>query len=144
MDENKARAETWDGVNIQPVKDPRTHAIIGAAMEVHRNLGCGFLEAVYHEALTVEFMERSIPFKRECGLAVTYKGRRLATEYKADFCYEGIIVEVKAISRLSGVEEAQITNYLRATSGGVGLLLNFGSRSLEYKRFACSESAKSA
>ena len=132
-------------VDIQPQKDPRTYAIIGAAMEVHRRLGCGFLEAVYQEALSIEFAECSIPFLREVQLPISYRSQLLKTEYRADFiCFEAVIVEVKAISRLGGVEEAQVLNYLRATGKEVGLLLNFGAVSLEYKRLALSRSAKSA
>jgi GxxExxY protein len=132
-------------MNDQTNRDPRTYAIIGAAMEVHRQLGCGFLETVYQEALAVEFSLRGIEFQREVELPVLYKGRQLATSYRADFvCYQEVIVELKALARLGGVEEAQIINYLKATEHEVGLLMNFGAPSLEYKRFVVSASAKSA
>ncbi len=81
--------------------DERTFAIVGSAMEVHRRLGPGFLEAVYQEALAIEFAERSIPFRRELELLVLYKGRLLQTSYRADFvCYETVLVELKAIAHL--------------------------------------------
>lgn len=125
-------------------RDPRTYAIIGAAMEVHRELGCGFLESVYQEALAVELSARGVPFEREVELPITYKGRRLATSYRADFvCFNSVIVELKANSTLTGVEEAQILNYLKATKHEVGLILNFGTESLQYRRFVFSKSVKS-
>ena len=116
-------------------KDKQTYAIIGAAMTVHRELGCGFLEAVYQAALEREFQRKNIPFEREKRLPVYYQGEVIA-EYQADFvCYNEVIVELKALKNLSGTEEAQIINYLKATKLQRGLLVNFGSHSLEYKRF---------
>ena len=120
-------------------RDPQTRAIIGAAMEVHRQLGPGFLEAVYQEALAIEFADRGIPFRREQELPIDYKGRRLPCKYRSDFvCYEEIIVELKALQALTGVDEAQMINYLKATHLGRGLLLNFGRPSLEFKRYVFS------
>ncbi len=116
-------------------KDPETHAIIGAAMEVHRELGRGFLELVYQTALSLEFQERGIPFKTEVALPVRYKNKLLTCAYRADFvCFESIIVETKAISALTGADEAQLINELKATGLQRGLLLNFGAPSLEQKR----------
>jgi len=117
-------------------RDPRTFEIIGAAMEVHRQLGCGFLEAVYQEALALELAARGLPHRREVDLPVYYKGQKLNTSYRVDFlCYDSVIVELKALARMSGTEEAQILNYLKASGHQVGLLLNFGVPSLAYKRF---------
>jgi len=134
-----------DQAKSKETRDPRTYAIIGAAMEVHRVLGCGFLEAVYQEALAQELTTRQIPFKREVEIEIAYKGERLATHYRADFvCFDSVIVELKALAVLTGVEEAQLLNYLKATGHEVGLLFNFGTESLQYRRFVFSKSAKSA
>ena len=108
-------------------------------MEVHKQLGCGFLEAVSQEALEQEFILQDIPYEREKQLPVFYKGKKLNTFYRVDFfCYQEISVELKALPALSGTEESQIINYLKASETPVGLLANFGSSSLEYKRFAKS------
>jgi GxxExxY protein len=129
------------------IRDPETYAIIGVAMEVHRQLGHGFLEAVYQEALALEMTARQIPFQREVPLPVNYKGQRLSCSYRADFvCYECVVVELKAIAQLTGADEAQVINELKATELKRGLLLNFGVPSLDYKRFVFNlrESAQSA
>ena len=128
-------------------RDPETFAIIGAAMEVHRELGHGFLEAVYQEALALEFTASKIPFHREVPLPVSYKGQKLACSYRADFvCFENVLVELKAISQLTGADEAQVINEMKATGMQRALLFNFGAPSLEYKRrvFNLRESAQSA
>ena len=106
-------------------------------MEVYNHLGPGFLEAVYQEALEIELEMRGIPFESQRMLVLYYKDRRLKKEYKPDFlCYEQIIVELKAIEKLTRSDEAQIINYLTATRLKVGVLLNFGSpEKLEWKRF---------
>lgn len=122
-------------MKIVDERDPQTYAIIGAAMEIHRQLGHGFLEAVYQEAAIVEFPIKQIPFEREISLPIKYKDVLLSTHYRADFvCFSEIIVEFKALSRLSSVEEAQLLNYLKATGLKRGLLINFGEPSLKYKR----------
>lgn len=110
--------------------------IIGAAMEVHKVLGNGFLEGVYQEALAVEMDERLIPFEKEKEIQIYYKGLNLKKHYKADFvCYDKIILELKSLSSLNAEHEAQLLNYLKATGYKVGLLINFGQKSLIYKRF---------
>ena len=120
-------------------------------MEVHRELGRGFLELVYQAALSLEFQERGIPFKAEVALPVRYKGRILTCGYRADFvCFEDFLVEIKAITKLTTADDAQLLNELKATNYQRGLLLNFGSRSLEVKRLVRTppenlrKSAKSA
>jgi len=116
-------------------RDPQTYAIIGAAMEIHRQLGHGFLEVVYQDAAVIEFPLRKIPFEKEVSLPVRYKDILLPSHYRADFiCFSEIIVEFKALSRLTSVEEAQLLNYLKATGLKRGLLINFGASSLQYKR----------
>jgi len=120
-------------------RDEQTYAIIGAAMEVHKTLGYGFLETVYQEALTFEFKNLRIPFQREVEVPVYYKTEQLATCYKVDFiCFQEIIVELKALKFLSGTEESQVINYLKATGLSRGLLLNFGTKKLDYKRMIFS------
>ena len=118
------------------MKDERTYKIIGAAMEVHKELGCGFLENVYQEALGREFSIQSIPFESQPVVEIQYKGNPLEKKYQPDFiCFDEIIVEIKAMEKLSGIEHAQLINYLKATGLKVGLLINFGSKSLEHRRF---------
>ncbi len=117
-------------------KDPQTYAIIGAAMELHRELGGGFLEAVYQDALAVEFLARKIPFERERLCPVRYKGGLLPSHYVADFvCFGEIIVELKVLKALSTADDAQVLNYLKCTGFHRAILLNFGSPSLQTKRF---------
>ena len=102
---------------------------------MHKELGCGFLESVYQAALEEEFKSQDIPHKSQPVVQIFFKGKPLNKIYQADFiCYDEALVEIKALSELSGVEEAQIINYLKATGLKVGLLINFGSKSLEHKR----------
>jgi GxxExxY protein len=120
-------------------RDPRTFAIIGAALEVHTVLGPGILEAVYREALASELARRGVSFRSEVEMPVFYKGERLSTLYRCDFvCYDSVIVEIKALAHMTGLEEAQVINYLKASGHTVGLLLNFGARSLEHRRLVLS------
>ncbi len=111
-------------------------AIVGAAIAVHSELGPGFLEAIYQEAMEIELSERSIPFVVQSLLEVRYKKKLLSKKYVADLvCYNNIIVEIKSVERLCGKEHAQVRNYLKATGLRVGLLINFGSSGkLEWKR----------
>jgi len=112
-----------------------SYKIIGACMEVHRELGNGFLEGVYQEALEIEFKNQGIPYEREKELKIYFKGIELRKRYNADFiCYEKIIVETKALSNLTDDHLGQVLNYLKATQFKLGLLVNFGQPKLEYKR----------
>jgi len=123
-------------MNADLKNDPETYAIIGAAMEVHRELGSGFLEGVYQDALELELQARGIPLSREHPIPVYYKGTVLNTPYRADFvCNDNIIVELKAIKALTDVETAQVLHYLKATGFNRALLINFATPRLEYKRF---------
>ena len=111
-----------------------TGKIIGAAMEVHGALGQGFLESVYEEAFAHELSLRNIPFERQKGLSVYYKERRVK-EFICDFLIdEKVLVEIKAIKKMTDVDKAQIMNYLKATRTKIGILFNFGERSLKFER----------
>jgi len=118
------------------IRDPQTYAIIGAAMEVHRTLGPEFLEPAYQAALEIEFGIRDVPHDREVTMPIHYKGVPLGVHYRVDFvCFGAILVELKSMNQMTTREEAQIINYLAASGIGRGLLLNFGTPRLQYKRF---------
>lgn len=105
-----------------------SYLIQGAIFEVYKELGPGFLEAVYQECLEHEMRSRNIPFVRQQELSISYKGQQLRQSYKPDFiCFEKIIIEIKAISDLRPEHQAQTLNYLKATGIRLGLLVNFGS-----------------
>ncbi len=117
------------------LRDPQAYAIIGAAMEIHRQLGHGFLEAVYREAAVIELPLHQIPFEREMSLPIQNRDITLPIHDRSDFiCFSDIIVEFKALTQLTSIEEAQLLNYLKATGFRRSLLINFGSSSLQYKR----------
>jgi GxxExxY protein len=122
-----------------------TGAVIGAAMEMHKALGPGFLEGVYEEALTIELQLRGMPFVNQQEIPVRYKGRVLKHKYRPDIIVgDCVIVEIKALGRLTSVDEAQVINYLKATGFKVALLLNFGGRSLQGKRLVLGVEEASA
>ena len=112
---------------MEIVYKEESYRIIGACMEVHRDKGCGFLEAVYQECLEIEFELQRIPFVPQTSPQLTYKGRSLKQRYVPDFiCHDKIIVELKAVSTLGDEHRAQVHNYLKATGLRLGLLVNFG------------------
>lgn len=112
------------------------YTIMGAAMDIHREIGSGFLESVYQEAMEMELVRRQIPFESQKPTTIIYKEEALKKEFIADLiCFGKIIVELKAQDSLSGKEEAQVLNYLKATGMKLGLGKNFGSHpKLEWKR----------
>ncbi|MBP6610263.1 MAG: GxxExxY protein [Paludibacter sp.] len=113
-----------------------TYDIIGAAMDVHRTLGSGFLESIYQEALEIELKFRNIPHVSQQPIEIWYKTQYLTKYFIADLlCYNQIIVELKAVSNITSVHEAQIINYLKATKKELGIIINFGTDCLEYKRY---------
>jgi GxxExxY protein len=122
-----------------------SYAIIGACFEVYNEKGCGFLEPVYQECLSIEFKQQGIPAIAKPLLTLSYRGRILAQTYQADFvCFEKIIVELKAVSALTDEHRAQLLNYLHATGFELGLLVNFGHYpGLEYERIAKTQRIKS-
>lgn len=122
-------------ISVIGQRDPRTYAVIGAAIEVHRVLGPGFLDAVYEEAFAGELRERDVPFVAQKPLAVTYKTHVLVQTYRADFvCFDEVLVEIKALKTISDIERAQIIHYLKVTGLNTGLLIDVGAPSLPFER----------
>ena len=120
---------------LRVTDDRQTFEIIGAAIEVHKELGCGFLERVYRDPLALELSSRGIPFERERVFRVRYKGQVMPATYVVDFlCYDEVVVELKALSTLGPIDHAQVINYLRVSGRRRAVLLNFGGRSLQIKR----------
>ena len=114
-----------------------TEKILKACINVHNELGNCFLEPVYQEALAIEFDLLGIPYEKEVKLEISYKGHKLDKIYYADFvCFESIIVELKAVSKLINAHKAQLINYLNAINKEVGLLINFGEASLKWQRIS--------
>ena len=113
-----------------------TRAIIGAAYEVHRELGPGFLEKVYEAALAQELTNRGVPVRCQAEIRVRYKGQEVGVYYADVLVDDNVVCEIKAVESLSSAHEAQLLHYLKATSIKVGLLLNFGSQRVQVKRFA--------
>ncbi|MET0944973.1 GxxExxY protein [Flavobacterium aquidurense] len=121
---------------MQYYREKETYKIIGLCMEVHKNLGPGLLEIVYKDALEIEFRENNIPFEREKEYSIEYKGRILTHKFYADFIVnEDIVLEVKAIKEFSSEHIAQILNYIKLSHSELGLLINFQTKSLQYKRY---------
>lgn len=114
-----------------------TDKILCAAYQVHRELGCGFWEKVYQEALAIVLTEMQIPFEREKQLNIVYHGKILSCKYVADFVIDNkVILELKAVTDMDSVYEAQIINYLKATGYKIGFLMNFGLKEFYFKRMA--------
>jgi len=122
-----------------------SYKIIGACMKVHRTLGPGFLEAVYEEALEKEFKNKKIPFEKQIKLNVFYGDEKLKKYYKADFiCYDKIILEIKSVGFMPQIFHMQLKNYLVSTKMDLGMLINFGTPSLTYKRILNSNNSRNS
>ena len=120
---------------MEYIFEKESYLIRGCMMNVQHELGCGFAEKVYQEALELEFNEKNIPFQRESRLNIWYKGMKLKQEYVADFiCYDKIIVEIKAVTELNDIHRAQVFNYLKASNFDRALLVNFGEIPLKIER----------
>jgi GxxExxY protein len=123
-------------------RDDETYAVLGAAMEVHRVLGQGFAECVYHDALAVEFEARGIAFQRELPLTIEYKGEALTAAYDADFlCFDHVLVELVALDTLTDRDHARVLACLKACGIEKALLINFGQTSLQYRRLTRPDAA---
>ena len=117
------------------VFEEETYKVLGACIKVHKNLGNGFSEAVYHEALVKELSKAEIPFEQEKKLPIYYDGERLDKYFMTDFvCYGKIILAIKAVAILDATMQQQVVNYLKSTNLEVGLLINFGDKILKWKR----------
>jgi GxxExxY protein len=133
-DSRKAQITQINEEKIFPFKE-LTYKIIGVAMKVHKQLGPGFLEAVYEEALIMEFTNSNISFENQVPPDIYYEGKKLKRNYRVDFIINGnILIEIKKIGRLTKIDEVQMINYLGAASLKIGLLVNFGRTSLQWKR----------
>ena len=131
----------FGGIMAELLYKDEVYAVIGSAMEVYNQLGPGFGEAIYQEALEIELGSRKIPNRPQHDVFIKYKGTKLKQFFKPDFlCFDKIIVEIKALDRLTSREEAQLLNYLKATNLPVGLLINFGSHNdFEWKRMVLTD-----
>lgn len=118
------------------VLEKETYKIIGACINVHKKLGNGFLEPVYQEVLVNELLKAGIPFEQQKKLTIYYDGSKLNNHFVADFvCFKKIMVEIKSVNSMNQVIKQQVINYLKATNLQIGLLINFGEKSLTWKRF---------
>ena len=115
--------------------EKESYHIVRACLEVHNHLGCGFLETVYEEALALEFRTLKIPFERQKVLKIFYKGNEIKKHYSAHFvCYDKVLLELKAVTRLNSDHDSQVLNYLKAADLKLGMILNFGESSFRFKR----------
>ena len=128
MNHEDLTAKSAKGAKEELLFKDECYAIQGAIFDVYREMGCGFLEAVYQECLEKEFRLRQLPFEAQKELVLSYKGEQLAQTYKPDFiCYDKIIVELKAVKEIAAEHKAQLLNYLKATGLELGLMVNFGA-----------------
>jgi GxxExxY protein len=127
MDEKRLTTQNTEHTKSESLYKDETYAIYGAVFEVYRQMGCGFLEAVYQECLEKELKERGIPFVSQGEMVISYKGEPLTQTYRADLvCFDKIAVEMKASKEIAPEHKAQLLNYLRASGLRLGLIVNFG------------------